>query len=333
MHTDRRTVPIDRDTLSLIFERLYEKVLRRTEDDKHQAERHQRRAIDALRSKIKHLDPPILITDTWDQVRARVQNLEEYKALDSDDLRRSAFDKVIRRLKEKEEDAEKEREKEKERSKRDHRDSSHRDARNGHVSHRSTSGRHAVRTSRTPEPDAYEADRRKAQADRERQYRKSSATGLSPPPPDHRVRGDRHDRRSSRHGPPSHYDRERREREEEREKLYRTRGDPRGSRDELDYGENRMGGSTGSVRRRRGPDSDGESVGSGRRESKVCRYPFLPTVVETDTDKTLQKSRRDRTPRERSPPLRRKSRTPPAPVKEEPAVHSGSEEGEMVEED
>lgn len=270
MHTDRRTASLDRDTLSIIFERLYEKVLRRTEDDKHQAERHQRRAIDALRSKIKHLDPPVVVTDTWEQVRPRVQNLEEYKTLDTDELRRSAFDKVIRRLKEKEEDAEKEREKERS-TKREHvRESSHRDPRNGHTSHtshRSASGRHHPRASRTPEPDAYEADRRKAQADRERQYRKSSTTGLSPPPPPvHRERGDR---RSSRHGPTSHYDRERREREEEREKLYRTRGDPRGGRDELDYGESRGGGSAGSARRRRGADSDGESVGSGRRESKV----------------------------------------------------------------
>ena len=41
--------------------------------------------------------------------------------------------------------------------------------------------------------------------------------------------------------------------------MYRSRGDPRGSRDELDYGER-------SVRRRPRGDSDAESVG---RDSKV----------------------------------------------------------------
>ena len=61
----------------------------------------------------------------------------------------------------------------------------------------------------------------------------------------------------------SHYERERRDREDEREKLYRRRGDPRGSIDELPYGDERGGGS-----RRRKADSDGESAGS-RRDSKV----------------------------------------------------------------
>jgi pre-mRNA-processing factor 40 len=63
----------------------------------------------------------------------------------------------------------------------------------------------------------------------------------------------------------SHYDRERRDREDEREKLYRRRGDPRGSIDELPYGDERPGGS-----RRRRADSDGESAGS-TRVAKVRR--------------------------------------------------------------
>ena len=301
MSTDRRTASIPKDTLSLIFDRLLEKVTRRTEDDKHASERQQRRLIDALRSKIKHLDnPPVHSTSTWESVRPQVSNLEEYKALDSDELRRQAFDKVIRRLKEKEEDAEKEREKDRS-TKRDHhvRDKDRdrdrdrdRDVRNGHSDRRREP---KARASRTPEPDAYEADRRKAMADRERQYRKTSTTGLSPPR--ERVERDRHERISSRHaeGNLGGYDRERRDRDDERERLYRSRGDPRGGRDELDYG---SGG-----RRRRG-DSDGESVGSRKR------------------------ARRDR-----SEGVKRKSRTPPAPAKEEVAVHSGSEEGEMVEEE
>ncbi len=274
MQTDRRTAIIDHDILSIIFERLHEKVLRRTEDDKHQAERHQRRAIDALRSRIKHLEPPVLVTDSWDQVRLRVQNLDEYRALESDELRRSAFEKVIRRIKEKEEDLEKERDKERSRreprdreASRGHSHRAERDTRSGHVSsHRSN--RHA-RTSRSPEPDAYEADRKKAIADRERQYRKAAPIGLSPPPPIVRERGsrDRLERGSSRRGSMTHYDRERRDREEERERLYRTRGDPRGSRDELNYGEDRGG----SARRRR-TESDGDSVGSSRRDNKVRRH-------------------------------------------------------------
>lgn len=148
----------------------------------------------------------------------------------------------------------------------------------GERSHRS-SGRH-TRPSRSPEPDAYEADRRKAIADREKNYRKSNAadTLLSPV---RRVgdRGDRLDRgnrdrdldrphRNRRENSPHHHTRERRndrdrERDDERERLYRRRGDPRGSIDELPYGDEKPSGN-----RRRRADSDIESA-SGRRDSKV----------------------------------------------------------------
>src|SRR5699024_7647238 len=45
MVADRRTANIDPDNLQLIFERIQEKVQRRTEDEKHAADRHQRRAV------------------------------------------------------------------------------------------------------------------------------------------------------------------------------------------------------------------------------------------------------------------------------------------------
>lgn len=309
MVTDSRTEKLSPDVLALIFSRVQEKVLRRTEDDKHASERQQKRLIDALRSKIKHLDKPsVQSASTWETVRLRVSHLDEFKNLESEDLRRQAFDKVIRRLREKEEDAEKEREKDRS-SKRDRgagreRDRD-RDPRNGHSSHHHPSAdRHGPgRHSRTPELDAYEADRRKAMADRERQYHRSGITGLSPPPRDGRLERDRHERHPSRHlgdAPRlSHYDRDRRERDEERERLYRTRGEPGVPRDELDYGDGR------GSRRRRG-DSDGESAGSVRKRPR------------RDRDENGKK--RERTPIK-------------IPVKEEPGVHSGSEEGEMVEEE
>lgn len=309
MATDRRTLSLSPDVLALIFSRLHEKVLRRTEDDKHASERQQRRLVDALRSKIKHLDKPtVQTTSTWDLIRARVSHFEEFKALESEDLRRQAFDKVIRRLREKEDDTDKEREKDRS-SKRDRgagreRDRD-RDPRNGHSSHHhSAVDRHVLgRHSRTPELDAYEADRRKAMADRERQYHRSGITGLSPPPRDARLDRDHHERLSSRHQGDqtrlSHYDRDRRERDEERERIYRIRGEPGATRDELDYGDGR------GSRRRRGADSDGESVGSVRKRARRG-------------DEGGKK--RDRTPLK-------------VLVKEEPGVHSGSEEGEMVEEE
>lgn len=164
--------------------------------------------------------------------------------------------------------------------------------------------------SRTPEPDAYEADRRKAQADRERSYRKVS--GFSPSR-DRRDDRDRYrerdrdrdrdyDRRSLRD-----YDR----REDERERLYRARGDPRGSRDELDYGGDTR--STASADRRRRRESDAESVRSTKRYRRDSRE-------------------RDRSKDRRKDGGRERSAIPEAEVKkEEKAVHSGSEEGEIEE--
>ncbi len=283
MSTDRRTASIPQDTLNLIFSRLLEKVLRRTEEDKHASERAQRRQIDALRSRIKHLDrPPITSSTTWDTLRPHISHLDEFKTLESDDLRRQAFDKVLRRVKEKEDDLENER-----RSSKREREPRDRDLRNGYSSsHRHSGGlseRHdRPRGSRTPELDAYEADRRKAMADRERQYHKSGSTGLSP-----RPRSRERERISSRPPKSIYHDRERRERDDE--SRYRPRSERERDR-ELDYG--------GRVRRRR------ESEGSGGSARKRVR----------------RERKRGKTPER-------------APQKEEPAVHSGSEEGEMVEEE
>ncbi|KAG9788785.1 hypothetical protein KCU88_g1642, partial [Aureobasidium melanogenum] len=317
MLTDRRTANIDRDALQVIFQRLHEKVLRRSEDEKHAADRHQRRAVDALRSRIKHLDPPVRITDSWEDVKARVEKTDEYHAVETDDLRKAAFDKVIKRLKEKEEDAEKERDR------RHARRGDDRDYRNGHRAE----PRHG-RLSKSPEPDVYEAERRRAMAAREKQYRKASSLGLSPPPSSHRDR-ERRDR-DERHGrldrdrspPPRHmtsYERERREREEERERLYRMRGDPRSSRDELNYGEESRSVAGSERRRRRGDGSDAESVESGRRSAKRSRR---------DRRGSSRDKRKSKTPEPAPEPAPEKQE---APVTEPAGVHSGSEEGEIEE--
>ena len=321
MLTDRRTAIVDEDALRLIFDRLHEKVLKRSEEERHAADRHQRRAVDALRSRIKHLEPPVRSTDSWELVLPRVEKSEEYRSLETDELRRSAYEKVIKRLKEKDEDVEKDRERRRRRDdEREHRSNHRADTRRG-------------RLSKTPEVDAYEADRRKAMADREKQYRRTSTLGLSPPPPNtHRDRDRDRDRdrlRDERHGrldrspPPrhmSHYERERREREEERERLYRTRGDPRGSRDELNYGEESRSVTGSERRRRRGGESDEDSVGSGRRSTKRYRR---------DRRESSRERRKSKTPEERKEivvpvPV-------PVPVPEPTGVHSGSEEGEIEE--
>lgn len=286
--------------------------MRRDEEDKHYAERQQRRIVDALRSRIKHLEPPVVLSDTWEQVRARIEKTEEYRLLGTDDLRRSAYEKFMRRLKEKEEHD---------------REFGRRDQHERDYDHRNGYARDRRYKTRSPEPDAYEADRRKAQADRERQYRKSSVTGLSPPHRRYRDERDRYERRSSKQGSLSHYDHERRERDAERERLYISRADPREKASELDYGDSKP------ITSRRRRDSDGESLGA-KRDSKVSlRIETGPMGIVTNA--SIQRSRKNRDSRERtSSPSNQQLKVPQQLDTAQDStmgMRSGSEEGEIEE--
>ncbi|KAF2463165.1 uncharacterized protein BDR25DRAFT_320178 [Lindgomyces ingoldianus] len=294
MRLDPRANDIDDYSLNHIFEYLLEKVKNR-----------ERRQMDDFRSALKHLEPPILVTDTWEDIRPRVEKLKEFRELDAEKLRAATFEKYIRRLKEKEQ----EKRDRGERTRREGRDRERdrdREYRNGQSDRQR---RHHTRTHSPEQQDPYEADRRKAQQDRESRYKKEGATGLSPPYRRDRER-ERDDHRpfdrGSRQSSGDHYGRERREREVERERNYVSRTDPRERPTELDYGDSRPMPS----RRRRDSDEDG---GSGRRDNKRARYS----------------PRRDRRTRSRSPAM---SAPPePLPPKEDPGLRSGSEEGEIEE--
>ncbi|KAH3952790.1 hypothetical protein HBI56_133090 [Parastagonospora nodorum] len=296
MRIDPRTANIDEQSMHSIFNYVIAKVKKREEDDRRDEEHNERHTMDALRSIIKRLDPPVSVTDTWEVVRPRVEKTDEYRALKSDTLRESVFDKYMRRLKDKESDRrdrsrrdDRDRERDRDRRERD------REYRNGH----SDSHRHRTRT-RSPEHDPYAAERRRATQDRVARHRISDGTGLSPPRRRERREDDRYEGRPRRSPAGDHYVSERREREAERERSYVSRADPRESSVSLlDYGDG--AGRTASARRRRESDES-----ASKRDSKRARY---------------------------SPRHDRKSKTPvPEPPKEEDrAVRSGSEEGEIEE--
>ncbi|KAI9692647.1 MAG: hypothetical protein M1820_009481 [Bogoriella megaspora] len=353
MHDDPRTKNFDRDTVNLIFKRVQEKVAKRAEEDSYESNRRQRRAIDELRSLIKHLDPPITFSDTWDRVRPRVEHTPEYKKLDSDDLRKQAFDKVHRRLKEKEVVDEEEQQQQQQQRDRDRRHHHTPRDRNGvSSSHRDRDGGHASRRRRTatPEVDAYEADRRKATADRERQYRKSggagsTSTGLSPPPARSPSLRDRPDwdrpattgaREGRGGGVGAHgYERDRRsEREGDRERGgYLSRGgDARrgsGSR-ELDYGDGGVLGSGG--KHRRSGSEEGEIV-SREREREVKRVRREREREREDGERGAFVSSTVAGRRLRSYSVEEKEveKEKERERKEDVAMQSGSEEGEIEE--
>jgi pre-mRNA-processing factor 40 len=266
MRTDPRTANIDEQSMHSIFNYVMAKVKKREEDDRRDEEHNERYAMDALRSVIKRLEPPVALTDTWEVVRPRVEKADEYRALKSDTLRESVFDKYIRRLKEKESDRrdrtrrdERDRERDRDRRERD------REYRNGTSD---THRRHRTRT-RSPEHDPYAAERRRAMQDREARYRNNDSTGLSPPRRRERREDDRFEPRPRRSPAGDHYVSERREREVERERSYVSRADPRESSVSLlDYGDG--AGRTASARRRR---ESNESA--SKRDTKVCIHYFI----------------------------------------------------------
>lgn len=273
MRTDPRTANIDEQSIQSIYNYVLAKVKRREEDERRDEEHNERYAMDNLRSVIKRLDPPVSHSDTWEVVRPRVEKTDEYRALKSDTLRESVFDKYMRRLKDKENDrrdrSRRRDERDRDRDRRD-RDRGDREYRNGH----SDSHRRRTRT-RSPEHDPYAAERRRAQQDREARYRNIDSTGLSPPRRRERREDDRYD--GSRRSSADHYIRERREREVERERSYVSRADPREtSVSLLDYGDS--GGRTSSARRRRESDAS-----TSKRDVKVRCLILYALTINTDS--------------------------------------------------
>lgn len=301
MRADARTAKIDEQSMHSIFNYILAKVKKREEEERRDEEHNERYTMDNLRSVIKRLEPPVSLSDTWETVRPRVEKTDEYRALKSDTLRESVFDKYMRRLKDKESDR-------RDRTRRDDRDRDRdrrerdREYRNGPADpHR----RHRTRT-RSPEYDPYAAERRRAQQDREARYRNADSAAFSPPPRRDRRDEDRYDRSRRRSSAGDHYGRERREREVERERSYVSRADPREtSVSLLDYGDS--GGRTSSARRRRESD---ESTTRRDRDTKVFRTPSSVTdtcaneksVLDTHLTSTasqrhlfLRQSRREET--------------------------------------
>lgn len=116
---DPRVADLSEETLKLIHQRLKQSTTSKRRDvDRYADERRLRRAQDALRSVIKHLEPPVTLDSTWESVKPRIADTEEYLALPDETNRRMAFDRHLRRLKERIQD-DRDRERERERRRRE----------------------------------------------------------------------------------------------------------------------------------------------------------------------------------------------------------------------
>ncbi|KAF2735207.1 hypothetical protein EJ04DRAFT_523003 [Polyplosphaeria fusca] len=324
----------DAESMRHVYKYILGKVIQRDEAERLGAEEVERRGMDDLRVAMRNLVPPITSAENWDDVRPRLEASPEFRVLE-EPSRVAAFDKYIRRLKEKErtdrsdrgrrtdrgdrDRGDRDRDRDRDRGDRDRdrdragdrdrdrRERDHgrdRDYRNGtSESHRR---RHGTRT-RSPEADAYEAERLKAQEDRVARYRNDGGTGLSPQRRPHRE-DDRYER--SRRGSTDHYGSERRDRAADREHKYMSRADPRDPPPtKLDYGDSRGI----PARRRRDSDSENESNASRKRPRYSPRSP--------------RRDRRSKTPGQQGTEAIESNAVASANAH----YHSGSEEGEIEE--
>ncbi|KAK9448763.1 uncharacterized protein V1518DRAFT_418161 [Limtongia smithiae] len=108
------TRDIDESALQQVFTRQHARASRKAaEEDRYQEERRQRKRVDALRSVMRHLEPPITASSTWEEVRRLVGDTPEYAALGSESAAQGAFERHIARLRERRpEDGDRERERE-----------------------------------------------------------------------------------------------------------------------------------------------------------------------------------------------------------------------------
>ncbi|EPZ32081.1 Pre-mRNA-processing protein PRP40 domain-containing protein [Rozella allomycis CSF55] len=103
---DERTIEISKKYAELIFNKLIDKIKYEKEDEERRYEKRQRRAMRALRSVLKRLEPPISSSASWDQVRPRIEKYQEYQDIDGEENRIKAFKKFISRLRAYEEENE-----------------------------------------------------------------------------------------------------------------------------------------------------------------------------------------------------------------------------------
>jgi pre-mRNA-processing factor 40 len=100
------TSEVNQENLVFIFEHLQLKAEHRLKEEKRRQEKKQKKRMDILRHALKRLQPPIQLDDTWENVKSRVEEMEEYKELNEPALAQEAFEKFMKRLREKIEEEE-----------------------------------------------------------------------------------------------------------------------------------------------------------------------------------------------------------------------------------
>ncbi|KAL1921694.1 uncharacterized protein VTP21DRAFT_10336 [Calcarisporiella thermophila] len=87
-----------RENLSLIFDHLHRRSIRHLKDEQRRQERRARKRAEEFRRALKYSNPPITLDTSWEEVKRRYENTEEFQAVESDEKRIEVFEKYMRRL-------------------------------------------------------------------------------------------------------------------------------------------------------------------------------------------------------------------------------------------
>ncbi|KAF9006017.1 hypothetical protein BDQ17DRAFT_1352580 [Cyathus striatus] len=97
--TDDAVQTLSPEDMKLIYKTLHDVALKKQADEKRRAERKRRHLQDDLRYALKKLPEPFDISLPYEEVVPLIEHLPEYKAVDEEG-RRAAFDKFVKRQKE-----------------------------------------------------------------------------------------------------------------------------------------------------------------------------------------------------------------------------------------
>lgn len=232
----------------LVYQAILHRIAQQAREERRRLDRKMKVQIDDLRYALRDIDPPIEPGTFYEEALPRFQDLPEFKALEDEEGRRSAYERYIKRQAEKREEIEKEKEREKERKKAasasgHHSDTESRTSRR--TRHRSrlvddvevTSGAHRdspaspARSIREKEREASPArsSRRDRSRDRDRDDRRRHGDRRSERDYDERdrnkTRESERDRRHSRSHRDRDYDREGDDRDDGHRSSRRSRRD------------------------------------------------------------------------------------------------------------
>ncbi|KAF9157388.1 PRP40 pre-mRNA processing factor 40 [Actinomortierella ambigua] len=100
LQTEEKIQAIRKEDIQLIFDQLLAKAAHHAKEEKRRQERIARKKAEAFRYMLKHLDPPVTLETTWEEVKAKAESKPEFNTFDNDAQRKEIFDRYLERLKE-----------------------------------------------------------------------------------------------------------------------------------------------------------------------------------------------------------------------------------------